>query len=1156
MPEVHQTVDAERDLRRMLGEADTWGKVAEFAATLRQTADAGENDSTLLTGTTQDRAHGLVQTARMASDVLLQAYRAMAAGDLDALREQSFEEITVRIPSLAAVPSELRSRNHRAALSLTNALAEVRRATRLFHEYTQAPSVQMVAVLADAGSGKTQLAAQLTAESSSRPAGVLLHGRDLYAAQTLDDLARRITIQGRPVPTMDALIAALDSAAERAARRLPIVIDGLNEAEDIRKWKGLLASLEVRLANHPYILVVCTLRTEFADDILPAGFARLSIPDFDGDQLEAVRKYFRYFKIDAADAELPWELLSHPLTLRLFCEVTNPRRDRPRGVESMPGSLTNLFDRYVDQVCDRAAHLAPRSNQYYAQDVRIALRKIGLTLWQDKDRSLDRDALRVLMNDQHRSWEASIVRALEHEGVLLRVPGNTNSFDRVGVVYDALAGYLVADALLHERAPQQLASWLQDASTEAAFGHNYDSRQPLAEDIFQSLAGILPRRHHLQLWQLVNDPLRGSALYHASKLEGQYLDAETVEQLGRTVTFPPSNLVRDLFGGLRRTRGSIHHPLNVNFLHSVLKPMTIADRDLRWSEWLRRNHENATEDIRRLESQWKAGGRPAEDKLRAHWVLWTLTTTVQKLRDHATRALYWYGRQNPGGLFDLTLESLTLNDPSISERMLAASFGVLMANQREEPELRRALPGYLEGLKDALIGPGATYPTDHWLARLYVQGTVECAAKYYPDIVAHEMSPGEQLPFASGPVTPPMEPSRPEAKDVEDALHLDFEDDALGRLLGNRYSGDGRDQAQIAHIRRVVWDCGWRSARFEKIDREIDSYGYRRNGRPADRYGRKYGWIGFYTLPDSDELEELKNGERPAEVQIDPSFPDPAPAAPFTVAPWARQSPRDDRRWIQKGNIEVQDDLLYRDTIGDCRGPWILVAGSLRSETAPPIRQVWGAITALIVRPTAVDLLLDELAAKPYPGNHWLPQIPDDYYTFAGEIPWSSAFAIGDDGTDHRSYNSVIGLSGNRSVEAEILAHDYAWESYHSRLNNAGGALVPSHSFSARFDLRGTPQSFNQVQRDGSIAAISLAAPDGFRGRLLYLRVDLVKHYLSGRKLIWFSWGERQVDTRHYQERSEWLVSLLRKHAHVWRDIRRGDQLVPTLRSKRSRKLK
>jgi len=279
MPEVHQTVDAERDLRRMLGEADTWGKVAEFAATLRQTADAGENDSTLLTGTTQDRAHGLVQTARMASDVLLQAYRAMAAGDLDALREQSFEEITVRIPSLAAVPSELRSRNHRAALSLTNALAEVRRATRLFHEYTQAPSVQMVAVLADAGSGKTQLAAQLTAESSSRPAGVLLHGRDLYAAQTLDDLARRITIQGRPVPTMDALIAALDSAAERAARRLPIVIDGLNEAEDIRKWKGLLASLEVRLANHPYILVVCTLRTEFADDILPAGFARLSIPD-------------------------------------------------------------------------------------------------------------------------------------------------------------------------------------------------------------------------------------------------------------------------------------------------------------------------------------------------------------------------------------------------------------------------------------------------------------------------------------------------------------------------------------------------------------------------------------------------------------------------------------------------------------------------------------------------------------------------------------------------------------------------------------------------------------------------------------------------------------------------------------------------------------
>ena len=47
---------------------------------------------------------------------------------------------------------------------------------------------RLVAVIADAGGGKTQLAAQLTAPQTNRPAGILLHGRDLRAGQGLDSL--------------------------------------------------------------------------------------------------------------------------------------------------------------------------------------------------------------------------------------------------------------------------------------------------------------------------------------------------------------------------------------------------------------------------------------------------------------------------------------------------------------------------------------------------------------------------------------------------------------------------------------------------------------------------------------------------------------------------------------------------------------------------------------------------------------------------------------------------------------------------------------------------------------------------------------------------------------------------------------------------------
>ncbi len=52
-----------------------------------------------------------------------------------------------------------------------------------------------------------------------------------------------------------------------------------------------------------------------------------------------------------------------------------------------------------------------------------------------------------------------------------------------------------------------------------------------------------------------------------------------------------------------------------------------------------------------------------------------------ELRDQATRTLYWFGRMNPEALFELTVDSLLVNDPYVCERMLAASYGVAMVLQ-------------------------------------------------------------------------------------------------------------------------------------------------------------------------------------------------------------------------------------------------------------------------------------------------------------------------------------------------------------------------------------------------------------------------------------------------------------------------------------------
>ena len=269
-------------------------------------------------------------------------------------------------------------------------------------------------------------------------------------------------MRGKPLKSFEALVAAVDAAAQREATRLPIVIDGLNEAEDPRDWRDQLTSLSVDLAKYENVQVICTLRSAFAKEALPENFEFLQIPGFEDDLREAVGRYFDYYKIDALDAELPWELLNHPLTLRIFCDVTNPDRKQTVDVTSIPGSLTILFERYLEQVATRITDLSPSACRFFPTDVAAALSKIGQALWVGHCREIEIAELRKLLGDETRSWDQSLVAALEHDGVLFREPSEKPGQGNMSITFDALAGHVVADALLDEFPGEKFDSWIRE----------------------------------------------------------------------------------------------------------------------------------------------------------------------------------------------------------------------------------------------------------------------------------------------------------------------------------------------------------------------------------------------------------------------------------------------------------------------------------------------------------------------------------------------------------------------------------------------------------------------------------------------------------------------------------------------------------------------
>lgn len=183
-PETHQIVGAERDLRKMLGEAKSWDHLQEVAHQLESGVALIQSDSRGLVDPLAEGTNLVISDSSAFARALRDAHTALIRGDLDLLRQELTTRPANSGSKQTALPHRLRAARHRAALSVTNAIADSRLASTLLEEVNALLGKRLIAVLADEGSGKTQLAAQLTTAQGDRPAGILLHGRDLHAGQT------------------------------------------------------------------------------------------------------------------------------------------------------------------------------------------------------------------------------------------------------------------------------------------------------------------------------------------------------------------------------------------------------------------------------------------------------------------------------------------------------------------------------------------------------------------------------------------------------------------------------------------------------------------------------------------------------------------------------------------------------------------------------------------------------------------------------------------------------------------------------------------------------------------------------------------------------------------------------------------------------------
>jgi hypothetical protein len=634
---------------------------------------------------------------------------------------------------------------------------------------------------------------------------------------------------------------ALEATAQAYHTRIPIVIDGLNEAmrngafSDV--WKTGLAGFIQEIAQTNDVVLVTTSRTAYKEAIWPDGALENVnyVYGFDDYNVEsALEKYFSWYKIKADLTAAPLSQFEHPIYLKIFCESQNGERKEEKEIYIGEQTLFEVFDSFISR-CNRAicGRLGLHPN---TPVVMQALNDTARHLWEDHSSYITLMKLTEVVDNQKLGalkWMQSKTRAILDEGLLVYRDWHDGE-EVVYFTYDLLGGYLIAKCLIQDARGDMQAFLRSEQIATALFGEDNRTLHPLHSDIGRSLAALLPVQTGQYLHELTDNKRAFSLSIDALfELQPNKVSEECVKLIQTLFSHPRNR--KPLFELAKSTIGHINHPLNASFWSAQLRVLPMPERDTSWTEYVRGNSERIEKTMARFEELCQSTEALSEMtdsriQLIAEHMMWILTSTVRPLRDKATRALYWFGRRMPQSILNLALSALGINDPYVPERMLAAVYGVAMARQYDFIDSTFAndiLPIYGRKLYDAIFAPHASNATTHILARDYARYTIEIALIHHPNLLKTEERERITPPFSDGGI---REWGLSEDKDKDEyrmgnaPIQMDFENYTIGRLVEGRHPYDDKPQEYKTAVANMFWriyDLGYSLETFGEIDKNM-----------------------------------------------------------------------------------------------------------------------------------------------------------------------------------------------------------------------------------------------------------------------------------------------------------------------------------------------
>lgn len=895
-------------------------------------------------------------------------------------------------------------------------------------------------LLGEWGSGKTHLLSDITKQRQGKglPTLFLLAHHLPTGMNPLEGICASTGIS----TDTRGLLRDLNKLGKKTDTRTLLIIDGINEG-DRKVWKKYMVDILHQLSKYPHVGLILSCRSPFDQQILSTStrklFTHVFHPGFQEIEFDAQRSFFNYYKIPTPNIPLLTPEFSRPLFLKILCktfsgETSTGKSKWIKDLASGQKTMTKLFEDFVKNIGKTIEDSLGLPNMFcwnllmhYSTptgQVSIA----GLMADQVKDYLLKEECFDFVKKatGKTKAQVEELLKMFMTEGLLVEdfIWEAGKSKNIIRFPYQRFSDHLIARHLLNKhfitssessvRRSFYISKPLGKIFEIDQWGHSYKMpglASALMIEFPERAKNVLPNGERELVYYLPRkrrllQPLIDIFLEGALWRDGSSFTKQTDSIFGMLIDSSAFNVPNKTFEVLVTLACRHNHPYSANRLYTFLSKKSIVERDLLWSEFLRKTQETSV--VHRLLNWIEDTAQSETDQGVANNLVLLLslflTTTDKTIRDRATKALVILGDKSPSALFSNTLNTLGFNDPYVPERMIAACYGTLMRNWAfPSANLKKIISVFASNFYDSIFKDNAPYSTSHILRTDYSLGIMELARKINRNCLRGRSLKNLKLPLQSKIKIPSGKRITEDyCKGADSSIYMDFNNYTIGRLVKDRQNYDDNHVEYRQVRRQIKWrilNLGYTSKVFEQLDREIGRNTYREmqdKVRHIDRYGKKYSWIAFFEVAGIRAnlgLLPKRYSERMSDCDIDPSFPESLKTWEPKLNDFFKKPFVSIKNWVTCGYAPDYGHLLEIDNVDSEDGPWVLIGGHISEASPNDSRKVFTFLNTVLVSSKDVSKLRRKFKSKNYPGNREIPEPYKDYYTFVGEIPWSKKYA-------------------------------------------------------------------------------------------------------------------------------------------------------------------